>query len=69
VGNDWQTTPAAFTIREFCGRYRLSRSTFYNLLSAGEGPRIFRVGNSVRISAEAAEDWRRERESEAFDAA
>ena len=59
----------AFTIPEFCGAYRLSRSSFYNLLAAGEGPQTFRIGHAVRISVEAAERWRQDREAEAAAAA
>ena len=53
----------AFNVIEFCQRHGLCRSSFYNLLTRGEGPRVMRVGSRIMISKEAAADWRRERES------
>ncbi len=56
---------AAYTIAEFCRRYRISRSALYAQWRAGHGPRIYRIGRTARISAEAAATWIAERESEA----
>ena len=56
-------TADAYTIAEFCLAHRFSRATFYNLRKSGQGPREMHVGNGIRISREAAEQWRRERES------
>ena len=53
----------AFTINEFCQRHGLSRGSYYNLEKAGQGPRTIRFGTTVRISREAAEDWRRAMEA------
>lgn len=48
------------TVKEFCESHRICRATFYELLRAGKGPRLSRIGSrSVRISAEAAAEWRR----------
>lgn len=47
----------------FCQRHQISRSHFYNLLARGEGPRIFRIGKLVRVSAEAEAEWVRQREA------
>ena len=49
----------AYTIREFCEAYRLSRSGFYNALARGEAPALMRIGRRVMISRESAEEWRR----------
>ncbi len=48
----------AFTIKQFCYAFNISRSFLYKLWSRGEGPRFFKIGGSVRISYEAAEEWR-----------
>ena len=53
----------AYTINEFCLAHRISRATYYNIRKSGYGPREMHVGTGVRISREAAEEWRRERES------
>jgi hypothetical protein len=56
---------AAYTIDEFCEAHRISRSRFYALLRDGRGPRVMRVDSRIRISKEAAADWRRASEAEA----
>jgi hypothetical protein len=55
--------PDAYGINGFCAAHNISRATFYNLLRAGEAPRLMRVGTRVLISREAAADWRHEREA------
>lgn len=50
------------SINEFCASHRISRATFYNLVKAGQGPILMKVGTRSLISREAATDWRRERE-------
>lgn len=52
----------AFTVQQFCDRHSMSRTTFYKMKEDGEGPRTFKVGNHIRISREAAAEWRRARE-------
>ncbi len=47
-----------YTIPEFCDAYSISRSKFYEILKAGFGPRIMKVGRRTLISVEAAEKWR-----------
>ena len=54
---------SAFTIGEFCARNGFSRATYYNLRNAGQGPREMHIGVGVRISHEAAEEWRRKAEA------
>lgn len=60
---------AAYTILEFCHSHRLSRAKLYQLWDQGAGPRIMRIGAKVLISAEAAAQWRRDREAAAEAAA
>jgi predicted DNA-binding transcriptional regulator AlpA len=55
--------PDAYGIASFCVAHNISRATFYNLVRAGEAPRLMRVGARVLISREAAADWRHEREA------
>ena len=61
------TTHAAYTVPEFCVAHRIARSALYKLWQEGNGPRRFQIGpgrsSKVLISAEAAADWRREREA------
>lgn len=45
-------------VEEFCALHRISLSKFYELQRDGLGPELTRVGNSPRISREAAADWR-----------
>ena len=56
-------TRKAFDIPEFCEAYRVGRSTVYEEIRAGR-LKIFKVGKLTRISVEAAENWRRQREEE-----
>ena len=51
----------AFDIPEFCEAYRVGRSSAYEEIRAGR-LKIFKVGKLTRISVEAAENWRRQRE-------
>ena len=57
-------TNQVYTIDEFCMANRICRATFYNILKAGKGPVIMRVGTKTLISEEASENWRRQLESE-----
>jgi excisionase family DNA binding protein len=53
------------TVAEFCNSFRVSRSHLYELFREGLGPRVFRVGNSLRISKTAASEWVAEQEARA----
>lgn len=55
--------PEAYTIEEFCQAHRFSRSQYFTMKKAGEGPREMAVGKRRIISPEAAVEWRREREA------
>lgn len=53
---------AAFSVFGFCVAHGLSRSLFYRMLRAGEGPRVMKCGSRTLISVEAARAWRGARE-------
>ena len=62
--------PLAFKIREFCKAHGLSVASYYMLKKLGLGPREMHLaGNMIRISAEAAAAWRKERENPKADEA
>jgi hypothetical protein len=62
--------PLAFTIRSFCKVHGLSVASYYTLKKLGLGPREMQLaGNLIRISAEAASAWRKERENPKADEA
>lgn len=48
-----------FTIKEFCGRHKISRSHYYDLRKSGDGPKEIRSGRLVRITREAEGAWLR----------
>lgn len=47
----------AITLLEFCDRYKLSRSTFYEMRKRGLGPREIHVGRRVLIAWRAIREW------------
>lgn len=51
-----------YTIPEFCAAVQISRSTFYALEAAGDGPVTFKAGRHRLISVEAARVWVAQRE-------
>jgi predicted DNA-binding transcriptional regulator AlpA len=53
---------SATTVEEFCHAHRISRATFYNLLKAGQGPSIMKIGSRTLVSNEAAAAWRQRME-------
>jgi len=54
---------AAYSIAGFCAAHDISESFYFKLREQGLGPREMRVGARVLISFEAAERWRRDRET------
>ncbi len=52
----------ALTVNEFCSLHKICRATFYKLLKTNEGPKVMRFRGSIRISQEAAREWRQKRE-------
>lgn len=51
------------SIEGFCRRQGISRSSYYNLRNAGNGPREYSIGKQVRITAEAENAWIKQREA------
>lgn len=50
----------AYTIKQFCYSFSISRSFLHKLWKEGKGPRRFKIGGSVRIAYEDAEKWKAE---------
>lgn len=48
----------SFTILEFCAMENISESFYRLLREAGLGPKEIRLGRAVRITVEAAAEWR-----------
>jgi hypothetical protein len=62
--------PLAYTIAEFCQAHALGIASYYKLKRLGLAPREMKLaGNLIRISAEAAAAWRKERENPKADEA
>ncbi len=61
------TNRSVYTINEFCDEYRVSRTLLYGLIKEGRGPRLMKLGRRTLISVEAANDWRRQVESNTAD--
>jgi hypothetical protein len=59
ISDDAKSHHCAFTIAEFCEAHRISRSKLYQLVKAGMGPRLMKIGTRRIVSSEAAEAWRR----------
>lgn len=47
----------AVTVSQFCERYRIGRTHFYQLLKDGKGPRLMKAGRRTLVSAKAESDW------------
>ena len=54
----------SYSPTEWSERHGFSRGFFYKLKREGKGPRTFYAGRLQRVSAEADDDWVREREKE-----
>ena len=52
----------AQSVDEFCQANGISQSFFYKLAKQGKAPRVMKVGRRTLISAEAANQWRKEME-------
>ena len=55
----------AYSVAEFSRRHGFSPGHLYALWRDNRGPRYMQLGDRRLITAEAAADWRREREREA----
>jgi hypothetical protein len=58
IGRPEEFEPLVYELDEFCKTHRLGKTTFYQLLHEGDGPDVFWLGRSPRITREAARDWR-----------
>lgn len=47
----------AYTVKEFCRQYSISRALFYKLRRQGRGPSIIKVNQKTLITADAAQSW------------
>jgi hypothetical protein len=57
----------ALSIHAFCVLHDISEDQFYKMQREGWGPTTMKVGSRTLISAEAAAEWRREREADRRD--
>jgi hypothetical protein len=55
--------PPCYTVKEYCEAYRVSKSQLYLEWRQGKGPRRYRRGTKVFISAAAAAEHQRELEN------
>jgi hypothetical protein len=55
----------SYTIDEFCGAERMSRSMLYKAWAEGWGPRFYRKGCQRIVTHTARLDWQHEREQAA----
>jgi hypothetical protein len=63
------TEALMWTVEEFCALHRVSLSKYYELRKDGRGPDVVYLGNTPRISREAAAEWRRRMQRDAQTAA
>ena len=62
-GPPLEAEPPVYDIPGFCRAHLISWTGLYEQWRNEVGPKFFKVGTSVRITREAAAQWRRERES------
>jgi excisionase family DNA binding protein len=55
--NDGMTEPSVLTIDEAAENLQVSRQDLYNLIAAGEGPPLVRLGLRAIIEREALLQW------------
>ena len=59
-------TAPAYSISEYCKREKISRARLYTEWKEGRGPKFYHRGSRRLISAEAADDYRRQLERESM---
>ena len=52
-----------YSVNEFCMLYGIGRTFFYELLKAGRGPQIIKVGRKTLIPRHCAEAWQESMEA------
>lgn len=50
-----------YTVEEFCKLMCIGKTLYYKLRAERKGPRVMKLGRSVRISREEVEAWRSRR--------
>ena len=58
-----EAEPLFYGIAGFCEAHGISRSGLYALWRQGIGPKVIKLGKAVKISREAAAQWRAERQA------
>jgi hypothetical protein len=53
----------AMSVAQFCQRFKMSRSSFYNLVRQGRGPALVRANGRPLVSFAAAKAWRQRHEA------
>jgi hypothetical protein len=53
----------SLTIKEFCRKHDIGKSTYYKLRADGDGPAEMLIGGTVRISARANSEWEARKEA------
>ncbi|WP_322044981.1 hypothetical protein [Paraburkholderia sp. J67] len=52
----------SLSVTEFCERYRLTKTTYFQMRKRGEGPEEIRIGSRmIRITETAAVQWVQDR--------
>ena len=51
------SSPASYTIPQFCYAYHISRVHYYTLKQQGNAPKEIRLGRRVIITRRAAVEW------------
>lgn len=52
-----ESLPTSSTFDEFRKRHKIGRTLFYELLAAGKGPKVIRIGERGRITDEDERAW------------
>ena len=50
----------AYTVKEFCLLYKMTRPTFYKMLRAGKAPKNIKVGRKRLIARSSIREWERQ---------
>lgn len=55
--SDLDFIPQAYTVRQFCRAYNISRTKLHDLWNEGRGPRSYHLGRRRYISRASAHEW------------
>jgi hypothetical protein len=59
-----ETSPALFSVEQFCADHGICRAFYYKLRRQGRGPAEIKLGTRTMVSVESAAAWRRRMEAE-----